>query len=200
MPARSRQPTAASSQPTETASTSSLPPPASRLISPRQVDARLRHIGEVGLEIEEIEIAFARAEAELKTEFEGRLAPLRKRRDELVANLEAACRAARDALFTEGIQSLKLAFGKVSFRTNPDRLGFKDGLGEEDVLKRLPPALRAYIRTREFLDKAGLKAAAGQGKVSTQDLGRAGLEIVKGEEAWTVKPDQDAVRAAVGKV
>lgn len=163
------------------------------------VDRELRKIGEVGLQVEVMEAEMLRELDEVKEGYTADLKPLRARLTELIDRLAASCKGARAELFEGQGQRLQLGFGQVSYRAGSIKLELRAGVDEESAIKRLPPRLRRYIRERRSLDKAGLKTEAMDGGITGEELEAIGLDLVQGEETWTVKADHEAVRAAIGK-
>ena len=164
-----------------------------------QADRELRRIGALELEVEALEARMLAELDEVKGRYAPDLARLRAKHGRWVDGLEEACRAARESLFAEGAQTLALGFGQVGYRASVPRLEVRGGLDEEEVIGRLPTALRRYVRTKRSLDRAGLRAAAMDGNLTAEDMERLGLVLVEGVERWQVKPDHDAVREAVGR-
>lgn len=164
------------------------------------VDRELRKIGEGELALEALQAEMNAALDEVKAEFEGRIRPVRRQVDGLVARLKAGVRAERAALFEGDGQTLRLGFGKVAFKRQPDRVDPAEGVGETEVLRRMRKARKTqFYRLVPRLQKAELNKAASAGLLDAAALAGLGLVVVEGEESWRVTTDHAAVREAVGR-
>jgi phage host-nuclease inhibitor protein Gam len=168
-------------------------------VTPARVDEKLRKLGELELEIEDVERQLLGELDEVKGRYTGDLARLRRRRDRAEAAVVADCQRARTALFGDEGKTLALGFGKVSWRLKPPSVKPLEGVSEEEVIGGLPPKMRRYVRVQRALDRNAVTKDLAEGKPAAEDLEGLGLELVQGDETWQVKPDHEAVRQAVGQ-
>lgn len=170
-------------------------------LTPAVVDRELRKLGDAQLEWEEATAAMAAELNEVKTRHEARIRDKKRRLDEIGARLEASCRQDRATLFPGEAQTLKLGFGTVSVRQKPCRVAPREGVSEDDVLRMMRGArnMRGFYDVAYRLNKTELNKAATAGLLDKDALDGLGLEVLPGEESWTIKPDQDAVRKAIGQ-
>jgi phage host-nuclease inhibitor protein Gam len=164
-----------------------------------KVDRELRRIGELELRIQDIEAEMLREMDEVKERYGRDLAPLRARKAQAEEALLDICKAGREELFHDATQTVKGAFGSVSFRATPSKLARLPGVTEEQAAGRLPPKLHKFLRMRQSVDMARLRMAVVQGEVKEPELEKMGLRLLPGEESWQVKTDKEAVREAVGQ-
>ena len=170
------------------------------MLTPPEVDARLREIAALDLDIEARGARMARRLERIKAEAAEEIEPLRRKREEAEAELVADCRAARTTLFPDESKTLAVGAGKISWRYKPPRIELADNVEEADVLAKCAArGFSAYRREIVSLDKEAVKKDAVAGALKAKDLERLGLVLVDKEEVWQIKPDLEAVREAVGK-
>ena len=169
------------------------------MLTPPEVDARLREIALLDLDIETRGIRLARALERIKARAQEEIEPLRRKRDEAEAELVAECRTARATLFPDDSKTLAVGAGKVSWRYKPPRVELLEGVTEDQALRHCMRNQPMFIRTYEVLDKAEVLKIHAAGEIKDKDLERLGLVVIRDEEVWSLKPDVDAVREAVGK-
>ena len=145
----------------------------------------------------------AELEAELQAvrrRRDGAIARLQRRVDGMLSELEAYCRAERDAVLPEGRKSLVTSFGEVSFRKAEPSLVMEDGAGEEEVCAALKARdLGDLVRARESVDRRALRKALDEGRLGDRALRRIGLKLVEKEDVFGCKIRRDALVAVGGQ-
>ena len=145
----------------------------------------------------------AEMEAELQAvrrRRDGAIARLQRRVDGMLSELEAYCRAERDAVLPEGRKSLVTSFGEVSFRKAEPTLVIPDGAGEEEVCAALRAReLADLVRVHESVDRRALRKALDDGRLSERELRRVGLELVEKEDVFGCKIRRDALVSVGGQ-
>ncbi|MFW6162219.1 MAG: host-nuclease inhibitor Gam family protein [Planctomycetota bacterium] len=157
---------------------------------------RLRAIGAVDLQIEDIETRMQTQIDRIKERYSDDLHRLRDERESLATALTLQAQQSRDILLDgQRGKTVKTLFGKLQYRAQPVTVTTRRGVKTDDaiaLLKKLD--LADYVRVKEELDKAELNAAARTGQISEQQLESAGLRKTGGGEDVLIEIDRDSVR------
>jgi phage host-nuclease inhibitor protein Gam len=150
------------------------------------------------------QVRLARLEAELderldavRRRYDRRVAALRERVLRLTGELEAHCRASRDAILPPGRKSLATTFGVVGFRKAEAVVRLRDELSDEDACRLLRRAgLDGLVRVKEAPDRNAVRRSLLEGRVTGEQLRQCGLELAEGEERFHCKVYSTALEAA----
>jgi len=100
-------------------------------------------------------------------------------------DIEVYCRAGRDELFPQGRRSLKMSHGTVAFRRGTDSVRRRDGLTDAEVCAGLrAERLGRFVRTKESPDRAALRRALREGRLTVERAARCGMELHPGVETF----------------
>jgi len=100
-------------------------------------------------------------------------------------DIEAFCRAERNALTNGAAKSLSTPYGKVGFRNTAGQLVWNDGLDAEAVCRELRRRdLGCLIRVSEEPDKLAIRRALESGEVNAETLAQCGVRVKDAEERF----------------
>jgi len=151
-------------------------------------------LGKKILELERIERQMQQRIDEVKREYSDRLERRRETIEKLERDLRLACEDSRDRLLTGQKKSVDTLYGRVGWRSQPDRIALQGGVSSNDAAERLENAGHPLVRVRKKPDKSALKEALKDGDITVKTLETCGLEFREGGEDWYYEVDRDSVR------
>jgi len=158
------------------------------------VAEKLRRLGRVRLRLETLQSELNAQLEGVRRRYDRRIAALQSRTNELHADLEAYCRAHRDAILPPGRKTLTTPHGEVAFRKGEAAVCLRDGLTEAEVCRLLRTAdLDGLIRTREHPDKVAVRRALAADEVTLEGIRRCGLDLVETPPRFHCKLRYDAL-------
>lgn len=149
-----------------------------------EANSALRELGDIQIDLAEINTGLTDAVARVKAIYEERAKPLNARSEELFAGLAAWAAANRERLTGGGkTKQAKLPAGTIGWRDNPPSVVIKRGTNPEDLIATLKTLkLKAFIRVSETVNKEAMLA----------DKDRAaqvpGITIKRGSEQFYAEP------------
>ena len=165
-----------------------------RVVGWEEVDLALKHIGEIDLEMQQIELEGKEVIRQAELRIEQALAPLAERRKRIEAEIYAFA-SARVADFGKR-KSKNLSYGKVDRRNTPAKIEQLPGVSVEETAERIrkmmPEQYEEFVVERPQLVKVKLRELAGD------VLARLGLKKTSEQNQWGIKINYDKVKEALG--
>ena len=149
-----------------------------------EADQYLRDIGQLDIQLRDIDTDLREATAKLKQEAEDQAAPLRAQVEAKWAGLQSWAQANRKRL-TAGTKFIRLPSGQISWRTLPAKVSLK---GVDDVIARLKSKTKwkKFLRVKYSVDKDAMLSA------KTEASGIDGVTI--GSEGETIGYEVDVTK------
>ncbi len=158
------------------------------------VAQKVRRIARAQARLERLQAGLQGELDAVRRRYDRPIAAVRNRTDQLHADLEAHCRAERDAILPPGRKSLTTPFGEVGFRKAEAAIRLRDGLTEAEVCRMLQRVhLDELVRVRLSPDKPAVRKALAEERVGPDQLSRCGLVVVNGPERFHCRIRRDAV-------
>jgi len=167
------------------------------------VAAKLRHMAGVQARLDVLSAELEQKLDVARRRYAGRIGTLQQRLRELTCELEAICRAQRDAVFADGRKSYRTPHGEVAFRKAEPAVRVRDGLTDSEVCRLLRRSrLARLVRTKQSPDRAAIRKALAEADVTADRLERCGLELTEQAEHFRCRisrPGLPAGRAVGGR-
>jgi len=156
-------------------------------------------------------VRLAKATFQKKTVFNlfGRDVNWADRRAELVGAIEefATAKEHRATLFADGVKTREFTFGTIKFRGHGASIALRSGEDAKSVLSKIEDKceilkkilellgklklfkqpLRTFVRIKNELNQAGLKAAWSEGLLSDEEVGELGFKKVAAGETFSIE-------------
>jgi len=153
-----------------------------------EADQYLRDIGQLNIQLRDIDTDLREGTAKLKQEAEDQAAPLRADVESKWLGLQSWAQANRKRM-TNGGKTIRLPSGSISWRVLPPKVTLK-GVDDIVALLRSTKKWKKFLRIKESVDKeAMLKDKAEAAKV-------AGVKIGSEGEAIDYEVDETKLNAA----
>lgn len=151
-------------------------------------------LGEIAADTADLNALKAQLDQELtavRQKFEGRIDGIAKQIEQKSGLLQQWAEASPEEFGEK--KSIDFLHGRLGFRTGNPSLKTLSGWTFKRVLEVID---RAFVRTKEELDKEGVLSAHARGELAEKELRSVGLRVVQ-DEAFFVEPK---LEEAAGKV
>ncbi len=161
------------------------------------VDRELYLLGRDELVLEDLQTRLNEEMDEVKHRFARGIARLQGKITVRAEALRLVVEDSRADLLPGKRKSLKVLFGRVGFRQQPERVALVRGRTASGVAEELTiTGYQELVRMRQEPDKPAIKAALADGRVDGATLRRHGLHIVPASEDWWYETAHEEVRKA----
>ena len=169
-------------------------------ITREALDQRVLEISKLQLVIEGIETEMNQRIDEIKSGYSQDLHVLRQRHEIALKLLRADVEPNRAGLFAKGKKTLKLLFGTISFRQQPDRVSLVKGISEEAATAMLTEAgLLDLVRLKKEIARDVIRIKVRAKELMLVVIERCGIEFHEGSEDFYVEPDRARVSEELNK-
>lgn len=147
------------------------------------VAAKLRRMAGVQARLDALSAELEQKLDVARRRYADRIGTLDQRLRDLTCELEAICRAQRDAVFADGRKSYRTPHGEVAFRKAEPAVRVRDGLTDTEVCRLLRRSrLARLVRTKESPDRPAIRKALAEADVTADRLERCGLDLAEQAE------------------
>ena len=164
-----------------------------------RLNASLRALGILDIQIERLAGEMDLEVSRVKARYAGRITTHQANREKLAHEIELFCVDNRVDLLPPKAKSLRLLFGRISWRFSPPSVSLACGVdGERAAMLLREHGHGDLVRERLEPNKPVILAALATEKISAVKLKGAGLRVNPGHEEFHAEPDRAEIEKAQG--